>query len=298
MTKRTQDYSQILEEKRDELSKIKGILVDIDGTLVDLQKYFSEESKLMVKRVEQTDLVLGLCTGRSYPMIKKYILPNFSQESFHVLEDGGQIITSNGQVEYEKKIESNLVREICTIARQVGGEFGLTVGETVYYSQNFYDFIKNKDSWDLDMAPASELKNWATTCINLFNISNESLDKILQMLDKTDLNIVKCKAKKLDDGDFANVLHLTAPGVNKGTTAEAWAKIHGLSLSDEIMMFGDGYNDDSVMKKVALGIAMGNAVPELKKATDFVIGHVDDDSLPDFINQFLDKRRSWFLEKK
>ncbi len=34
--------------------------------------------------------------------------------------------------------------------------------------------------------------------------------------------------------------------------------------------FGDNYNDMEMIQSTGLGIAMGNAVPELKQAADFV----------------------------
>jgi hypothetical protein len=39
---------------------------------------------------------------------------------------------------------------------------------------------------------------------------------------------------------------------------------------EEIVSFGDNYNDMEMIQQTGLGIAMGNAVPELKKVADFV----------------------------
>lgn len=296
MTKNSQDYSQILEKNREKLAKIKAILADCDGTLVDSQKKLSAQTKKMIKRVEESELVLGLCTGRAHSAIKNYILPNFSKKTLHILEGGGQIAASDGQIKYEKKIDSELVKNICALASQLGGEFGFTVGDTAHYSQNFYDFIKGKDQWNQDMALIGDLKDWSTACLHLYNIDNQKITKVLKLLNKNELNVIAARADKMDTGSFTTTFDLTAPGVNKGTTAERWAELHGLSLTEEVMMFGDGYNDNSVMSKAALGVAMGNAVPKLKEVADFTISHVDDDGLSNFVNQFLDKRKSWGVD--
>lgn len=43
--------------------------------------------------------------------------------------------------------------------------------------------------------------------------------------------------------------------------------------------FGDGGNDMSIILKAGTGIAMGNAIPELKAAATYVTTSVDDDGI-------------------
>ena len=47
--------------------------------------------------------------------------------------------------------------------------------------------------------------------------------------------------------------------------------------------FGDGLNDLEMIHYVGHGIAMGNAVDELKKIADEVIGHVDEQGLEEYL---------------
>ncbi len=43
--------------------------------------------------------------------------------------------------------------------------------------------------------------------------------------------------------------------------------------------FGDGLNDLQMIEYVGTGVAMGNAVPELKEIADFVTKPVDEDGI-------------------
>ena len=52
----------------------------------------------------------------------------------------------------------------------------------------------------------------------------------------------------------------------------------GLDIS-ETMAFGDGGNDLSIIRRAGIGVAMGNAGPDVKAAADYVTTSVDDDGI-------------------
>ena len=47
----------------------------------------------------------------------------------------------------------------------------------------------------------------------------------------------------------------------------------------DTVAFGDGGNDIPMLKEAAVGVAMGNASDEVKKAADYVTDNVDDDGI-------------------
>ena len=49
--------------------------------------------------------------------------------------------------------------------------------------------------------------------------------------------------------------------------------------NENIIAFGDGLNDISMIQKAPLGIAMGNAIDEVKEVADFVTKRNDDDGI-------------------
>ena len=51
----------------------------------------------------------------------------------------------------------------------------------------------------------------------------------------------------------------------------------------DIVVFGDGLNDLEMIKYVGHGIAMKNAVDQLKEVADEVIGHVDENGLEEYL---------------
>ena len=54
---------------------------------------------------------------------------------------------------------------------------------------------------------------------------------------------------------------------------------------DELMAFGDGYNDIPMLQFAGTGVAMGNAAEEIKKAADKVALSNDDDGIAVFLEK-------------
>ena len=75
--------------------------------------------------------------------------------------------------------------------------------------------------------------------------------------------------------DFAD---FTAKGVNKAKGLREMAASQHIDIS-ETMAFGDGGNDVSILQAAGIGVAMGNASIDVKKAADYTTSSVDDDGI-------------------
>ena len=71
---------------------------------------------------------------------------------------------------------------------------------------------------------------------------------------------------------------VTALGADKGEGLLAMATHEALDPR-YTMAFGDGGNDTTMIRKAGIGVAMGNAIDDLKKEADFVTTSVDEDGI-------------------
>ena len=78
---------------------------------------------------------------------------------------------------------------------------------------------------------------------------------------------------------------ITANGADKGKGILAMARHEGFDPSCT-MAFGDGGNDTSMILQAGIGIAMGNAIDELKVRADYVTTSVDDDGIRHALQHF------------
>ena len=75
-------------------------------------------------------------------------------------------------------------------------------------------------------------------------------------------------------------------GVNKGNALARLAKLVNLD-PNEMIACGDSFNDISMIKFAGLGVAMEEAVDELKAAADYITKSNDDDGVVDVIEKFI-----------
>lgn len=85
-------------------------------------------------------------------------------------------------------------------------------------------------------------------------------------------------------------LEMVAAGVDKGV---AIRRLGGLLKvkPDEIMAFGDGQNDLTMIQAAGIGCAMENAVDSLKRAATLVAPKNTDDGVAQVLERFLDEGR-------
>lgn len=81
-------------------------------------------------------------------------------------------------------------------------------------------------------------------------------------------------------GDELAVLEFFSPQASKALAA---ARIAAQTGADGIIAFGDNYNDLPLLRAADIGVAVGNAVEDVRKVADRVIGTNEESAVPKFI---------------
>ena len=114
-----------------------------------------------------------------------------------------------------------------------------------------------------------------------FALTDEDIPKLQQFaLDVGQTLGLECEWSWHDQVDIALAGH--SNGKRRTQRVEA----QGLSMQD-VVAFGDNYNDLSMLEAAGTGVAMGNAVEEVKAHANVVIGENESNSIADFINRNL-----------
>lgn len=83
----------------------------------------------------------------------------------------------------------------------------------------------------------------------------------------------------------SNNIEINALAANKGTALLSLAAHLGIDQS-QTMSFGDQLNDLSMIQAAGIGVAMGNAAPELKKAANYITTNCDADGVAWAVEKF------------
>ena len=256
------------------MPKIKLIACDMDGTLLDNDKHISKENIAAVRKLKEAGTYFVIATGRHDSMIKAYMdelnieMPVISCNGALVRNPFTDRMFSSSPIEKEKVLS---IAEIC---REHGVDYHIYChhkiygekmsGKIIYYNQRNQD-LPERDQIKLHID--ADYKNF-------INDTPEELYKVLILSrDADELNAVR-EAVTAETGllpaqsdkDLIDTMQL---GITKAKALNDLITELGISI-EETAAIGDYLNDLDMIKFAGTGVAMANAVPEVKAAAAFV----------------------------
>ncbi len=91
--------------------------------------------------------------------------------------------------------------------------------------------------------------------------------------------------KLLFTSSVPNNIEINDPGANKGAGLKFIADKVNIPMSETIA-FGDGSNDIFMIRDAGIGVAMANAIDEIKAAADYITLSCDEDGVAEGIKKF------------
>lgn len=255
------------------LTKIKGILLDVDGTLTNFEREVTPRTREAVRKLTKKDIKVGVATGRSYASLVNYILPIFPKDSLHIVAGGGQIVKTDGEVIWEKLIPHEKTVFLTEQVEKKGAYFIFGKGDTLYASASVVPNLL-KHPWGIKALVTNSLTDYSTPLISVVSINHEVRKFLNSQKD--------VRAEEIATGYKPSYFDITAKGVDKGKTAGIWAKKLGISLA-ETLAIGDSVNDIGLMRVTGFSASMGHAVGEVKKIAQITIGKGDEEGLAEFL---------------
>ena len=116
-------------------------------------------------------------------------------------------------------------------------------------------------------------------------INNEFVEEYLKIFTK---KFPMLKVEIMQDS-FGEVkwLEIAQNGVEKYKGIVEVAKLEGI-LNENIIAFGDGLNDVDMLKKCGVGVAMKNALPEVKEQADYITSRTNNENgVVEFLKEYI-----------
>ena len=245
----------------------KILFFDMDNTLSDTKVHHVPASTVQALReLQRNGYKLCLATGREWMMVK-------ANEVLQILEWDGFVLT-NGQLILDREF-----REILhiTIARHALLEI-LDVLKKYNLSATFsgaYNFRVTEV--DADMTTAHTFFNEPIYPFDQY--TDQPIDKILvympEAFDLTPFKQIKGLTIVRGISTYCDVI---AEHCNKYTGIKALMENMGLE-NEGYTAFGDSMNDIEMLQNAKIGVAMGNAVDDLKEIATLVTSDVGDNGI-------------------
>ncbi|HJD39160.1 MAG TPA: Cof-type HAD-IIB family hydrolase [Candidatus Blautia stercoripullorum] len=254
------------------MRKIKMIVTDLDGTLLNEEHTLSGKAAEILKTASSLGIQILIATGRSWNTASRLLEKTEGVCAF-VLLNGAEFRDPRGRLLFHEPIEPESAEKILDylLEQKIGFEINTERG----------DFATDTDLCAAD--PIEKLESFGKSLpvlhkIFVFSESPEKLENARKYFSRS-------KALTITSSADWN-LEITSYRARKGIMVERAAAYYGIS-KEQILIFGDGENDISMFERFPHTRAMGNALPKLKTLAEKEIGTNRTDSVAYEIQKLL-----------
>lgn len=256
-------------------SSIKAVFFDVDGTLVSFKTHqVPKSTQEAIKQLQEKGIKVIVSTGRSINSLDHIRHLNF--DGF-ITFNGGYCVTDKNEILFKKAIAAQDIQAVLDYK----GELPLS-----------FSFMSEKAISIHNVSPDVE-SMYAQLNLpvpNLMDINNVDIHSILQtnifigpeeeeaFMRNVMPNSIATRWTPL----FADVNPL---GQSKKVGIDIFCKHFNIPIENTIA-FGDGGNDITMLKHVGIGIAMGNANPQVKNIADYITEEVDSHGIENALKHF------------
>lgn len=273
--------------------KIRLIATDLDGTLFDDEKKVPEENLAALHACRERGILIVPATGRTAPGLPEQLRGQLGVR-YAILLNGGVVMDLKEKKELAScRLPAELAVRVMETARDSGFDvmYDAYLDGIGYTRKEFYEnlphFVKSEGIRTLihktrravdDNVEYIRRQNRPVDKVNLFFADMEERGKMRKILGEIPGILVS--------SSIPNNLEINAAGAHKGDALARLAERLGIGM-EEVMAFGDGENDLTMLKMAGFGVAMGNADPSVKEAADYVTGSNNEAGLAAALKRFV-----------
>ncbi|KVV15160.1 Cof-type HAD-IIB family hydrolase [Flavobacterium sp. TMP13] len=262
-----------------DFSKIKVIISDLDGTLLNQEHKISDYTKKNFKELHDKGYLIIVATGRHH-MDAMAILDTLNIPIYLVSSNGARIHAPNRDELYSFNLESDVVKAALDV--DIDPEITVVLFKENSWQTNRVNEKINSFQTELKYLP--ELVDYKQlddfTAIKIF-FSHENHEKLIHLKD----TIIAKGADSLHHAfSLPTCLEFMDKSVDKRFAIERVLEKEGFTMQ-EAMAFGDGFNDLQMLSSTGVGLIMGNAPQSFKDVLPqlTIIGTNADDGVAQYL---------------
>ena len=268
--------------------KYKLLALDIDGTLMDKNGIISDEDINAISAVQRIGICVSLSTGRSLIGCRR-VLEQMKLDGYHISFDGALVSDPhNGEELYTCPLSKEMAKQAIEYSHSNEVPLELYSSSRYYAEHESWSTNAHREFFHIepniiDFTGLEDRERFIKGGIVATNSEEEEKVREFCLHFKDVFNFTWARTPAYPGVAFVNVL---APEVSKGNALIALVEHLGIGL-DDVMAIGDGHNDVSLLSTAGLGIAMGNALDELKEVADHITLDIDDNGVAVAIKKFI-----------
>lgn len=261
----------------------KLIACDLDDTLLKDDFTISERSKTVIRKSVEKGAKFVVITGRITSAARKYVEELGLDVPYSTFQGAKIIDPVKNETIYSCELEKEHILEIIRYAEMHNVHINLYDDERIY--------VKEKNKWT-EYYESFARKVETIEVGNLSEFDFKSTPKMILMDEREKLEEISQEIKKFIGVDInmfyskTNFLEFTSKNASKGYALKFLAEKWGIERS-EIIAIGDNYNDETMIRYAGLGIAVGNAVDDMKKIAGYVAPPNEEDGVAHVLEKYV-----------
>lgn len=254
------------------MKEIKLIITDLDSTVLHNDKSISIYTQNIFNRCIKYGIVTAIATARYYIGAEKYI--NILKPNYEITTDGTMVYSAGNFIYgygFNLSTTNNIIQEIINLNPSY--ELTVATDTCIYWNSKHISSspVLFKAIYNDYSVPLSECAYKIVAALpekELADVIAEKYDcKIITYRGESRYGFIQMNAGKIQ-------------------AISSLAKSLNIQMS-EILAFGDDFNDIEMLTKCGYGVAVSNAIDEVKEIADFITESNDNDGVASFIEKNL-----------
>ncbi|BDR57195.1 Cof-type HAD-IIB family hydrolase [Xylocopilactobacillus apis] len=260
----------------------KAIALDMDNTLLNSKKEISRRNKSVLKKLHNSGIKIILCSGRPYNSLRPYLenLDLFQPNDICICFNGGLVESSDAK----QKIDSHTISKDDLIPV-------IKLAESEHFT---LDLVAENKVYSLAEFGKSHYEDYMGKFMPFENTTFDKIPIDVVFFKAMVIGSVSENTKLRTQIEKLNLFHTTRSHptfleilplkVNKAVGLKTALNYLNIDRKD-LIAFGDEANDQEMIEFAGTGVAMGNAVPELKEIADEITVSNDLDGVAVFLEK-------------
>lgn len=278
----------------------KLVAIDLDGTMLNSYGVVTQNTKEVIKEVQEKGVEVIIASGRPIDSIKT-IAKEIESKNYFISGNGAILYDiKKDEIIYENTLKKSKTLDIIKICEENSIYYNIyTEKEILAKSLNYNVLYYYKENLDKEEQNKTHIK----IVENLYKYLEERDEKIIKITicdrNKSIFNSILKKIKEVDEIEVLEVSHMSRKMIRQGTeevpieyyyteisakNVDKWNAIEMLAeklniKKEEIVAIGDNVNDEKMIQEAGLGVAMGQSSPKITEISNYVTNNNNEEGV-------------------
>lgn len=273
------------------MREIKLAAMDIDGTLMGKDKILTKRTKEILAKALDQGIHIVVASGRALQAVPEELLELPGME-YVITSNGSSIFRlSDGKRIFRRDMTTEQIRELLAFYEAYDCPMEAFIGGVPYTSRAYFENPQNFGAGPASVEYVRTTRHPVSDMSHFVKEHENEIEGINFIVHDMELKAKMRRSLEAFEGLYVTssvprYIEISHGSVCKGSALE-WLAMELEIPREQIAAFGDGENDLEMIQYAGFGVAMGNGVPLLKEAADFVASSCADDGVACVLEQLL-----------